>query len=144
MLQYIESLREANAGKKKKAAAISGNKGKKKSSYKRINLDASSDAEDDKSESDEMPLSEKERFYRLLTAQAHGCQICGPSALCKIGYDGKHKTLTLQQIQGWATALSLNAEGVSLKIPPNDSYYADFHDPRTQPGSTPIKSKYGQ
>jgi hypothetical protein len=102
-LQYMVSL-HAKAGKKSSKAVVV-TKGKKKPVV--LDLDHKEDEED---EGDDGTMEKEKKFLEQLQRALGGCQLCGPSKLCKINRNGEHINLTFNQLHRWAIALvkSLN------------------------------------
>ncbi|KAF8489765.1 hypothetical protein JB92DRAFT_3147986 [Gautieria morchelliformis] len=106
---YMVSLRYALSGKKGKTVANNGGRGRKKREARIHNLNTESDANSGSDIEECGQLTKWEKDYMELTK------------------NGEHAHLSWNQLQSWVVALVSEMHGVTLKTPPNNSHFRDFH-----------------
>ncbi|KAF8500636.1 hypothetical protein JB92DRAFT_2833866 [Gautieria morchelliformis] len=126
---YMASLRHTLSGKKGKTVANTGGRGRKKREARIQDLNADSDADSGSDIKEGGQLTKREKDYmEALKAEYSNC---GKSTcilnVCKLTKNGEHAHLSWNQLQSWVAALASEMHGVTLKNPPNNSHFRDFH-----------------
>ncbi|KAF8472429.1 hypothetical protein JB92DRAFT_3102606 [Gautieria morchelliformis] len=126
---YMVSLRHTLSGKKGKMVANNGGRGRKKREAQIHDLNADSDANSGSDIEERGQLTKWEKDY--MEALKVEYSNCGKSTcvakVCKLTKNGENAHLSWNQLQSWVVALVSEMHGVTLKTPPNNSHFRDFH-----------------
>lgn len=123
----MKSYTDPKKGKKKKILDLSGN-GEVQEDLEGDGLGMTKDVH---------------KNFNLLSVQLCACSICGNSVFCKLSITNEHSRLTLNDVMAWATAITKDTNGVTVKLPPNTERFAAFHRPKPATTLIPVTSKYG-
>ncbi|EEB88917.1 hypothetical protein MPER_13052 [Moniliophthora perniciosa FA553] len=129
---YLNSLAAALRKQQKSSSTQSStskpsNGKKKKANEQILDLDHTSDVNDDDEGGSEDQMQKEKEFMGMLKKELGKCQMCGKDTMCKIGLGGQHIRLTINQLQGWAAALANGTYGVTLHTPPRNDLFPEFH-----------------